>query len=271
MKNRTGQAGTVDGKQARQNSTITGYDQKEGRNQDKKRSKSRRERSKKDKPTILTAAQADLLKKRPHTVQGQRDAEADKLENRERPPTAQNLRDAVLMALLIDHGMRISEVVLLKFGDIDSAFELIEFERPTADGTPAGIGRHKLTADARHALMAWKSFLGAKAAADSPVIWSTGKGGILTRAGMTAIATSTRIRLLGVVLGLYREKNVATKGGQRKIRQIGTLSAHDCRHYAAITMAERGVPARELMHFFGWASAETAMRYVELTAVKRKE
>ena len=244
------QAGAIDDAQARLISAVTGYGHKEGKNQDQKRTQSRRTVSKKADAILLTDRQATQLKSQPATSQG--------------------LRDAALMALLLDHGLRISEVVLLTFGNIDAEFDTMTFTRPKVEGSDAEIGKHKLTPATRRALVAWKSYLGSRATADAPILWSTNRGGNLTKAGMTTIAASDRVRSLGVALDLYREEEHTTKGGKQKVKQVGTLSAHDCRHYAATHMAGWGYSVRELMDWFGWSSASTAMRYVESTETQER-
>ena len=51
---------------------------------------------------------------------------------------------------------------------------------------------------------------------------------------------------------------------------ISKLSAHDCRHYCATRMAQLGYSVDELMAWFGWTSAQTAMRYVADVGVKER-
>ncbi|MBK9055329.1 MAG: site-specific integrase [Chloroflexi bacterium] len=46
------------------------------------------------------------------------------------------------------------------------------------------------------------------------------------------------------------------------------LSAHDCHHYCATKMARLGYGVDELIAWFGWTSAQTAMRYVAAADVQ---
>lgn len=51
---------------------------------------------------------------------------------------------------------------------------------------------------------------------------------------------------------------------------MSKLSAHDCRHYCATKMAHLGYGVDELMAWFGWTSAQTAMRYVATVEVQER-
>lgn len=55
-------------------------------------------------------------------------------------------------------------------------------------------------------------------------------------------------------------------------KQLGVpkLSAHYGRHYCATRMARLGYSVDELMAWFGWTSAQTAMRYVTAVDVKER-
>ncbi|MBK8934405.1 MAG: site-specific integrase [Chloroflexi bacterium] len=48
------------------------------------------------------------------------------------------------------------------------------------------------------------------------------------------------------------------------------MSAHDCRHTCATKMARLDYSVDELMAWFGWTSAQTAMRYVTAVDVKER-
>jgi integrase len=51
---------------------------------------------------------------------------------------------------------------------------------------------------------------------------------------------------------------------------IAPLSAHDCRHTCATRTARLGYSLDELMAWFGWSSAQTAMRYVTAVDIKKR-
>ena len=77
---------------------VGGYSHKEALRIDDKRDATRRG-DKKAEAVAITPAQAKQLKKQPNTPQGR--------------------RDAVLMALLLDHGLRVSEVAGLEVSGVD--------------------------------------------------------------------------------------------------------------------------------------------------------
>ena len=80
----------------------------------------------------------------------------------------------------------------------------------------------------------------------------SGEGGQLLAEGLNRVRISERVAWLGKQLG------------------ISKLSAHDCRHYCATRMARLGYSVDELMAWFGWTSAQTAMRYVADVEVKER-
>ena len=80
-----------------------------------------------------------------------------------------------------------------------------------------------------------------------------GSGGRLRRGGLSRIRLSERVAWLGKQAGIPK------------------LSAHDCRHHAATRMARLGYGVDELMDWFGWSSAQTAMRYVASVEVKARD
>ena len=162
------------------------------------------------------------------------------------PDTPQGRRDALLMSLLIDHGMRVSEVALLAMSSFDLKKGTMNFDRPKVD--VAGV--HKLTADTLLALRSWIDSGDAPAA--GPLLRASRKGGNLTTAGMTTSGIAARVRELGAALG------------------IQALSPHDCRHYCATEMAARQYSIKELCDWFGWSSPAMAMRYIKSAEVQER-
>ncbi len=107
--------------------TVKGYSRKEARRIDGGREETRIG-YKKAEPTILTQWQANSLKQQPETPQGR--------------------RDAVLMALLLDHGLRCSEVALLMVEAFSLAEKQFRFYRPKVDKWQV----NELTADSYKAV-----------------------------------------------------------------------------------------------------------------------
>ena len=128
---------------------------------------------------------------------------------RQQPDTPQGRRDGLLLALLLDHGLRVGEVAGLQVTDLDLAVGELRFYRPKVDK----IQTHTLTPAARRAARAYIE--AGDAPAMGPLLRASQKGGQLTGAGLTVRALTDRVRTLGAAVAL------------------AGLSAHDLRHYWA--------------------------------------
>lgn len=177
-----------------------------------------------------------------------------------RNPSPQAQRDALLMCLLLDHGLRVSEVALLTPANVNVANGRLRFRRPKVKGSAHEWATHQLTDEtARQATRYINHFYPSPLKPDGALILATtrllknGEGGHLLGDGMNRVRLSERVAWLG--------------------RQIGVdkLSAHDCRHYCATKMARLGYGVDELMAWFGWTSAQTAMRYVTVADVQERK
>jgi integrase len=197
--------------------TVAGYAHKEARRIDERRSTSRRG-SKKAAAVHITPRQAKKLKTQPDTPQGR--------------------RDALLMCLLLDHGLRVGEVARLQVSDFDLKAGEMRFHRPKVDK----VQTHKLSADTLRALHAW--FDNGDAPQNGSVLRGSRKGAQLMDAGMSERAITDRVRVLGEQIGLEG------------------LSAHDCRHYWATYWADK-VDVLRLQEAGGWSSLQMPRRYVE--------
>ena len=85
----------------------------------------------------------------------------------------------------------------------------------------------------------------------------------MTDGVLNRITLSRLVQRLGVGVSFYWVEIETTPNGKVRERKIGTLSAHDCRHYCATDMARKGYTLKKLMDWFGWTSPAMAMRYVE--------
>ncbi len=253
-------AGAIDRQEGMLIQTVKGFSRSGGLNVDEQREQTRidkvtyayrptdrrrsvvvtRHSTKKHKPTLIDEETAVLLKQ-------------------PRNESPQAYRDALLMCLLLDHGLRASELALLKAADFDLAAGEMCFYRPKVKGTDHEWTTHKLTAVTREVSSYYvKSLYPPPLLPDGPLILATtrllknGEGGQLLGEGLNRVRISERVAWLG--------------------KQLGTpkLSAHDCRHYCATKMARLEYSVDELMAWFGWTSAQTAMRYVTAVDVKER-
>jgi integrase len=196
---------------------ITSFSHKETKRIDENRGLVRRS-NKKESATHITEEQAQALKSQPDTPQGR--------------------RDAVIMCLLLDHGLRCGELADLSPADFDMKAGVMRFYRSKTDVEQS----HKLSADALRVLQSW---FASDCASDSPyLLRGSRKGGELTNSGMNEISLTQRVGKLGGLIGL------------------DNLSAHDCRHYWATKWAGR-VDVFRLQEAGGWKSLAMPRRYVE--------
>jgi integrase len=196
---------------------VNGYSQKEGKRIDERRPK-QRVSVKKAKYVRLDALQAQALKVQPDSPQGR--------------------RDRLLMCLLLDHGLRVGEVVQLTVEDVDLARGTFAFYRPKVNKRQV----HRMTPDTYIAMRSWFDF--GDAPASGALLRASRKDGSLWHKGLTERAVTGRVELLGDQVGVHG------------------LSAHDCRHYWATRAVEQGTDAFALQDAGGWNSIAMPSRYV---------
>ncbi|MBZ0302016.1 MAG: site-specific integrase [Anaerolineae bacterium] len=219
-------AGALDKLEYLQIKDVTGYSHKECKRLDEKRIESgavTRRGNKKAEAVRISIEQAKALK----------NSQSD---------TPQGRRDAMLMCLLIDHGLRCGEVALLDVTHVDLKAGELKFYRPKVDK----VQTHRLTTDTKRAMQKW---FDTDVPAVGPLLRASRKGGHLTSAGMTERAITKRVEYLGAQIG------------------VQGLSAHDCRHYWATTAARKGTDPFRLQEAGGWNSLAMPRRYVETAKI----
>lgn len=209
------EAGCISGDENERIQGVKGYGKSEAVKINQKR-QTPRKGHKKAKAVKITDEHAKALKTRPMTPQG--------------------ARDAVIMCLLLDHGLRVGELAELKVSDIDLESGEMTFYRSKVDKTQT----HILSGDTRKALAVWLEY----APKESFLLRASRKGGELTDAGMTTQAITYRVNTLGKALGIER------------------LSAHDCRHYWTTYWSSK-VSLFRLQEAGGWSSLAMPRRYVD--------
>ncbi|MCP4426831.1 MAG: site-specific integrase [Chloroflexi bacterium] len=253
-------AGAVDRQEGLLIQTVKGFSRAGGLNVDEQREQTRMNtatyayKAKGQKQSTVVTRRS--TKKRKPTLIDEETAVALKQPRNNSP---QAYRDALLMCLLLDHGLRASEVALLKAGDFDLGTGEMRFYRPKVKGTAHEWTTHQLTTAAREVSSYYiESLYPPPLLEDGSLILSTtrllknGEGGHLLGEGLNRVRISERAAWLGKQLGVPK------------------LSAHDCRHYCATKMARLEYSVDELMSWFGWTSAQTAMRYVTAVDVKER-
>ena len=160
---------------------------------------------------------------------------------KQQPNTGQGRRDALIMCLLLDHGLRDSEIALLTRQNFELKRGEFTFYHPKVNRTQT----YTMSPDTCRAAAA---YFKRDAPADG-ILWrKSNKGtGILGEQLSERSATWTinqRVELLGRHAG------------------IEGLSSHDGRQYAATYEARKGTPLDRLIDMFGWNSPAMAMRYI---------
>ena len=220
------QAGMMGGAELALIKSVQGYSAREFARVNEKRTLAgavTRLGAKKEQSTGLAPDQVKALKSQPETPQGR--------------------RDAVLMALLLDHGLRVGELAALAVTDINLPAGELRFYRPKVDK----VQTHRLTLDALAALRAY--FVQGDAPALGPLLRGSNKAGLLTGSGMTERSITRRVRALGERIG------------------VESLSAHDLRHSWATRAIRRGTDPFALQQAGGWTSMQTVRKYVDESAI----
>ena len=212
-------AGALDHAAYAQIKTVKGYRNKEGRNVDQTRPVTR-QGQKKALPVELTAAQARALKQQPDTPQGR--------------------RDAVLMCLLLDHGLRCGEVAGLKVEHVNLPAGSFTFYREKVDLEQT----HKLTNDTFRALYAYLT----RDAPTGPLLMGSRKDGEL-EGRMSVRAINKRVGILGKTVGVMN------------------LSPHDCRHYWTTAAIRGGSDIKSVQEGGGWKSPHMPLQYANRAAI----
>lgn len=209
-------AGTISAETYAMIRAVAGYRSAEGKRVDEQREQTRKG-VKKAQAVSISRDQARKLKAQPNTPQGR--------------------RDALLMCLLLDHGLRIGEVSILKVEDFDLEAGTFTFYRPKVDK----VQTHRMRPDTRKAATA---YLQQDAPATGALWLGSRKGGALGGTISTR-NLSERVTDLGGAAG------------------IAGLSPHDCRHAWATLASRNGTPIKALQDAGGWSSPAMPLRYAE--------
>ena len=219
-------AGTLPSAEYHKIRDVGGYSQKEGRNANAKRDTTRRGSKKRDF-NALNDVQLNVL----YTA-------CDL-------GTAQGARDALMLALMADHGLRCGEAAGLTRDAIDTESGTLEFYREKVDKTQT----HNLTAVTLKAALSYFDHVG-DMAADEPLLKPSRRGGALLDGGISKRAITKRVRKFG-----------------RDYLGMGHLSAHDLRHTWATRAAKAGTSLQALQQAGGWASLAMPARYIEAAEI----
>lgn len=204
--------------------TVRGYSGRQARSIDAQRQRAQT-------PTRVGAKKADARVLAPDQVR----------RLKEQPDTPQGRRDALLICLLADLGLRVGELAGLEVGSLDVARGTLTFYREKVHTTQT----HRLSADA---LAAAKAYMSSDAPASGQLLRGSRKNGELWK-GMSVRAIRERVGLLGERIG------------------VGDLAPHDLRHTWATRAARGRSDPFALRDAGGWSSLSMPSRYVQSSAV----
>jgi len=201
---------------------VRGYNHAHGQNVDAQRARTRKG-AKKAQPVPISAPERQRLKQQPHTPQGR--------------------RDALLMCLLLDHGLRCGEVADLLPANVSLSEGILTFRREKVKK----VQRHTLTGET---LLALVRYLEVVTPTDRLLVGSRkGHAGTHLEGTMSRRAITRRVCVLGERIGLHG------------------LSAHDCRH-AWVEAAIRGkTDIKALQDAGGWSSPTMPLRYASFAEI----
>lgn len=140
-------------------------------------------------------------------------------------------RDTLLMCLLLDHGLRVGEVAILKKSHISITNRLLTFDRPKVSKDDQ---LHLLTDDTYAAALAYL-----------PTVPDEQE----SLFDLAVSSIQERVRMLGRAVG------------------IPNLSPHDCRHSYADRAARGGATLDALMQAGGWSNYQTPLGYLKRRAI----
>lgn len=218
-------AGVIDPGELTLIRTVRGYSRLEGKRMDTQR-KTTRVGTKKIEGNVLSESQVATLLQHDGT------------------PSA--LRDATMIVLMADHGLRVGELVGITTNGIafGASAATMTFYREKVDKTQT----HQLTPRAAAIVRAYLALV--PRPLPGPLVRRTVRGGAL---GKTAITRFGVFRLM-------QERGRAAG--------IDNLSPHDLRHTWATNAARSGTPIDRLTDAGGWSSSATPLnRYVKPASI----
>jgi integrase len=240
------QAGAITEQEALLIASVRGYGGKQARNLDAGRKYKRKTKAdgkpvKKAKAVRISDQQVVLLKQQPDTPQGR--------------------RDALLMALLLDHGLRVGEVAGLSVGSIDLAAGTLTFYREKVDLTQTLA----LETDVQVAAERYLQQDRPGVRADAPLFLASRKNGELVDATVKLGRSPDRPELRGQP---FNARSI-----QKRVRLLGEavglqgLSPHDCRHCWTTRALQAKSNLTDVQHAGGWSSIAMVAHYANQAAI----
>ncbi len=230
------EAGVISPAAHAQIKNVTGYRHSEAKNVDEKRTVTRIGRKKEEAVPIPLGIIKELKSKELF------------------PETAAGRRDRLALCLLLDHGLRASEVAGLTMADVDlQNFQMTVYRKKTKS-----TDLIQLTEDSFDALATYAEN-DALPHPNAPLLRASNKGGRLTDRPLTRITASRLMNRYGKLMAKKYD-----------LPHLAKLSAHDGRHQWATDALEAGTPLNDLQQAGGWKSPAMPLRYANKSKVSNK-
>ena len=166
----------------------------------------------------------------------------------EQGDTLKGKRDALILSIMLDIGLRESEVVTLTWSSIDLETRVIEWYRMKTNNR----GRELISRDVENAYRVYRDALTEEGEELSGSLWVTvSKGGKVTGKGLSVDSIKLLVKTAGDALG------------------IDHLSPHDLRHSMATRAYLADIPVISIQRRLGHSSASTTERYIDTEKLKR--
>lgn len=165
------------------------------------------------------------------------------------PENDMGLRDRLILCLLLDHGLRSSEVAQLEISHIDFEDGVMQVYRQKTNSTD----RLYISGDTADALIVYlncESIISAETKIDQ-LLWGASKGGALRPKPMSRSGVSKVVTKYGKLMSI-----------QFGLPNLSKLSAHDGRHQWATDVLASGAQIDQLQQAGGWKSPSMPLRYV---------
>lgn len=170
----------------------------------------------------------------------------------EHPDTLKGKRDALIMALFLDMGLRESELFSLSVESFDMSEKVLHWHREKTNNN----GHETMSRDVYNAALAYFEAYEATEKKPAP---AQGRSSIFISINQWGQVTGG-LTLRGIV-------DIVRSSGDRI--GIDHLSPHDLRHSMALRAYLAGIPLKSIQRRLGHSSVKTTERYIDIEALDR--
>lgn len=170
----------------------------------------------------------------------------------EHPDTLKGKRDALILSLFLDMGLREGELFSLTIDSFDMTEKVLHWHREKTNNN----GHESMSRDVYNAAAA---YFAAYAATERKITPKAGRSTILASINQWGQVTGG-LSLRGIV-------DIVRVSGERI--GIDHLSPHDLRHSMALRAYKAGIPLMSIQRRLGHSSVKTTERYIDIESLDR--